>query len=86
MIPSQIRADHVHAAIAEIDKDGVPAWRQSVRYYFVHQGRRYPPKYVVSLAAKYAAGCACSHTSSTAVPKRTRFFKAWGSKSEAGAP
>jgi hypothetical protein len=56
MIPSEITAEHVHAAIAEIDRTGVPEWRQSTRYLLVYQGRCYPPKYVVSLAARHATG------------------------------
>jgi len=56
MIPDQIRAEHVRAAIAEIDRVGVPPLRQSVRYHLVYQARRYPPKYVVSLAARHATG------------------------------
>jgi hypothetical protein len=56
VISSQITADHVLAAIAEIDRVGVPPGRESTWYHLVYQGRHYPPKYVVSLAAKYALG------------------------------
>jgi hypothetical protein len=56
MIPSETRAEHVRAAIAEIDRTGVPQLRQSKNYFLVYQGRSYPPKYVMSLAAKYATG------------------------------
>jgi 5-methylcytosine-specific restriction protein A len=56
MIPREIRAEHVRAAIAEIERNGVPLRRQSTRYHLVYQGRRYPPKYVVSLAARHATG------------------------------
>src|SRR6476469_8043130 len=56
MIPNEIKAEHVHAAIAEIDRNGVPAWRKPWRYNLEYQGRRYPPKYVVRLAARHATG------------------------------
>lgn len=56
MIPNAITAEHVLAAIAEIDREGVPARRGATRYRLVHQGRCYPPKYVMSLAAKFAVG------------------------------
>ena len=56
MIPSEITAEDVYAAIAEVDKAGVPSGRDSTGYHLVYQGRRYPPKYLVSLAAKYAVG------------------------------
>jgi len=56
MIPAAINAAHVHQAIAEINRTGVPPLRQSTLYDLIYQGRRYPPKYVVSLAARYATG------------------------------
>jgi hypothetical protein len=56
MIPHGINANHARAAIAEIDEAGVPPWRESTRYHLVYEGRRYPPKYVVSMAAKQATG------------------------------
>ena len=55
-IPREIKAEHVHAAIAEIERNGVPPSRQSTRYHLMYHGRRYPPKYVVSLAARHATG------------------------------
>ena len=55
-IPRAITAEHVQAAITEIDRNGVPPARQSALYDLVYQARRYPPKYVVSLAAKHAVG------------------------------
>lgn len=56
MIPREISAEHVKAAIAEIDKDGVPYDRESTKYDLIYKGNSYPPKYVVSVAAKYAVG------------------------------
>src|SRR5262245_42816629 len=56
MIPRSITADHVKAAIAEVDSLGVSPGRESVKYQLVYVGRRYPPKYVLSLAAKHAIG------------------------------
>jgi hypothetical protein len=56
LIPNEITAQDVHAAIAEIDGAGVPSRRQSTRYNAIYKGRCYPAKYLVSLAAKYAIG------------------------------
>ena len=56
MIPNIITASHVLAAIAEIDREDIPAGRAATRYHLIYRGRRYPPKYVVSLAAKFAVG------------------------------
>ncbi len=47
---------NVLAGIERIRKEGVPAHRQSTRYSLVYKGRRYPPKYVVSLAVQDANG------------------------------
>ena len=54
-IPEITRAN-VLSAINHIRKNGVPTRRRSTRYCLVHDGRRYPPKYVVSLAVKSATG------------------------------
>jgi len=52
----KITQEHVLAAIKDIDAEGVPPDARSTFYDLVHEGRHYPPKYVVSLAAKYFRG------------------------------
>jgi len=52
----EISADHVLLAIAEIDQDGVPAGAESTFYDLIYEAKRYPPKLVLSLAAKHANG------------------------------
>lgn len=54
-IPEISRTD-VLAAIERIRKEGVPPARQLRKYSVVHDGRHYPPKYVVSLAVENATG------------------------------
>ncbi len=56
MIPSCIRREHILAVLTEIDRDGVPAGRSSRKFALVYEGRKYPPKYVVSLAAERVTG------------------------------
>lgn len=56
MIPSEITREHILQALAEIVAKGVPRHRASTRFEILHEGRRYPPKYVVSLAARYTIG------------------------------
>jgi len=51
-----ITAAHVRRAIADIDRDGVPANAESTTYDLVHLGKRYPPKLVLSLAVKHVSG------------------------------
>ena len=56
MIPPNLTEKHFRQAAAQIDREGVPTERNSVHYDLVLNGRRYPPKYVVSLAQKFATG------------------------------
>ncbi|WP_415770290.1 hypothetical protein [Pseudomonas sp. LB3P38] len=56
MIPKTITRDHVLQAIANILAEGVPKKRKSTKFGLIHDGQSYPPKLVLSLAAKYAYG------------------------------
>jgi predicted HNH restriction endonuclease len=56
LIPDGIEETHLELAIQEITKNGIPVSRKSVHYDYLHGNKRYPPKYVISLAAKYAFG------------------------------
>jgi len=56
MIPRAIEREHIFQAVAEIDREGVPATRRSRKFCLRLAGEDYPPKYVVSLAAKLATG------------------------------
>ncbi|WP_177225647.1 AAA family ATPase [Variovorax sp. OK605] len=51
-----ITADHVLLAIAQIDRDGVDLKEASTGYDLLYAAHRYPPKLVLSLAAKHARG------------------------------
>lgn len=48
--------EHVRQALSEIDQEGVPEDAESTGYDLFYEGKRYPPKLVVSLAVKYATG------------------------------
>lgn len=56
MIPQNISREHIVKAIEEVKQSGVPVQRESVRFFIVYDGFRFPPKYVISLANKYANG------------------------------
>ena len=51
-----VKAGHVLEAIREIDRDGFPVDARSSTYDLIFGSKRYPPKYVLSLAVKYARG------------------------------
>ena len=70
MIPDGIEEKHLKLAIQEIIKDGIPVSRKSVHYDYLHGNKRYPPKYVISLAAKYAFGNELPPTDFNAVRAR----------------
>jgi Domain of unknown function (DUF3883) len=53
---NQIHKQHVLSAIEEIDREGIRIGRQSTTYDLIYQGKRYPPKLVMSIAARYATG------------------------------
>jgi 5-methylcytosine-specific restriction protein B len=52
----EVTPAHVLAALDEIDRDSVPSSAASVSFDLVYKGKRYPPKYVLSLAVKHATG------------------------------
>ena len=56
MIPRNITREHILKAIKEIDSQSVPGGRISRKFLLEFKGKEYPPKYVVSLANKYANG------------------------------
>jgi predicted HNH restriction endonuclease len=56
MIPKNLEKPHFSRAAREIDRTGIPARRESTRYELVIAGKRYPPKLVISLAAKIVSG------------------------------
>lgn len=56
MIPNNISKDHILKAIEYVKKNGVPNHRQSAWFFLKHDGENYPPKYVISIANKFANG------------------------------
>ena len=56
MIPSNVEREHIIEAVRKIDSKGVPASRRSKKFFLEFEGKRYPPKYVISLANKFANG------------------------------
>jgi hypothetical protein len=56
LIPSGIKSTHVIMAIQEIDSKGIPSGRESRKFNLIFEGRKYPPKYVLSLSNRYAEG------------------------------
>ena len=78
MIPPNIKRDHIIMAIEEIDKYGVPPRRNSRDYFLEYNGKLYPPKYVISLANKYANGYELSPSEFTGGKETNDYLKGLG--------
>lgn len=55
-IPNNIKTEHVIKAIAYIDEYNIPEQRISNKYVVAFNNKPYPPKYVLSIANKFANG------------------------------
>ena len=53
-IPTNISREHIEKAIKDIDQAGIPSSRLSKEYYLKVDDKLLPPKYVISIANKYA--------------------------------
>ena len=56
MIPKNISQNDVIKAIREIDSIGIPSDRHSTKWSVQHNDKQYPPKYIVSIANRFANG------------------------------
>jgi hypothetical protein len=54
MIPRNITREHILKAIREIDDQKVPEGRSSRKFVLEHEGKEYPPKFIISLANRHA--------------------------------
>lgn len=55
-IPKNIKKDHLIKAIEKIELDGIPADGDSQYYDVLYNGKKYPPKVIVSFANIFANG------------------------------
>ena len=56
MIPKTITATHVRQAAAEIKACGVPKGREADKFLVMVDGEGFPPKVILSIAARFATG------------------------------
>lgn len=56
MIPKNIQREHIIKATEEADRVEIPKGRSSKKFFLEYNGEYYPPKYIISLANKYANG------------------------------
>lgn len=55
-VPKNITAAHIEQAISEISSSEIPAARKSTVYDLIFNDKKFPPKYVLSIANRYANG------------------------------
>lgn len=56
MIPKTIERKHIIQSINEIDTSGYDSKHESTKFDLLHNGRRYPPKVVISMAYSFVTG------------------------------
>lgn len=55
-IPQNINREHIKRAISEISIENIPPQRLEQHYSLIEDGKSLPPKYVISIANKFANG------------------------------
>lgn len=88
MIPSNITKEHVLCALKDIDtgKVSIPLNRTSRDYNLLYNNQRYPPKFIISLANKYANGTLLSASSFTGGIETNAFLSERGFTVEFKSP
>lgn len=75
MIPSNIEREHIIKAIREINSNEIPPGRESRKFCLIFEGKQYPPKYVLSLANKFANGEELDPSEFSGGQETNNFFK-----------
>jgi hypothetical protein len=78
VIPASITREHILQALRHIDEHGVPPGRGATKYALEHDGRLYPPKLVVSIAARYALGSELDPATFSGGQETNRFLRQRG--------
>jgi len=80
MIPKNIDREHILKAIEEVKKTGIPEGRSSKKFLVEFNGIYYPPKYIISLANKYANGEELNPSQFSGGTESNDFLRALGFK------
>jgi hypothetical protein len=78
MIPQNIKSEHIIQAIEEVERSGIPKDRSSDGYDLEYNKRYYPPKYIISLANKYANGNELDHSEFSGGSEANNFLESLG--------
>ncbi len=80
MIPKYIKREHIIKAIEEVKRFGIPKRRSSKKFLLEYNGKHYPPKYIISLAKKYANGKELDSSQFGGGKETNNFLRIWGFK------
>ena len=78
MIPESIKREHILKALEEITRSEIPAQRSSEKFDLEYNNRLYPPKYVISIANKYANNYELDHSAFGGGDETNTFLKSMG--------
>ena len=74
-IPKNITKEHIVKAIEEIDPSQIPPQRREQNYSLISNGKTLPPKYVISVANKFANGAELDSEDFNAVEAKNFLMK-----------
>ncbi|MBL7754240.1 MAG: DUF3578 domain-containing protein [Chitinophagaceae bacterium] len=74
-IPKNITREHIQKAIFEIIDENIPAQRLEHHYSLIENGKTLPPKYVISIANKFANGVELNSDEFNAVEAKSYLVK-----------
>lgn len=80
MIPKNIDRGHIIRAIEDTDQKGIPPDRHSVKWSIKHKDNLYPPKYLISVANRYANGNEWDPTEFSGGDETNNFLSSLGFK------
>ena len=75
MIPRNLLHTHFLQAAGKIDREGVPKPRESYRYDLLLNGKKYPPKYMISIANIFSNGTEWASKEFNAVEAKDYFIR-----------
>jgi hypothetical protein len=78
MIPKTIERNHIIQSINEIDTNGYDSKHESTKFDILHNGKRYPPKVVISLAYSFVTGAVHPTTLFSGGKESNDFLKVLG--------
>lgn len=81
-IPENITKNHIESALKEVDPSRIPRRRLSYQYFLEHNGQKLPPKYIISIANKYANGDELESNAFSAIEAKNYLLKMGYSISE----